>query len=51
VAARDDNADASATGPGPTRQSKTKEIPAWAHGPQDIPSGSREVLDKDKPAG
>jgi hypothetical protein len=51
VATRDDNADASKTEPGPTRQSKMKEIPAWAHAPQGIPTGSREVLDKDKPAG
>jgi hypothetical protein len=51
VAARDDNADASKTGPTPSRESKTKEIPAWAHAPQGIPTGSREVLDKDKPAG
>jgi hypothetical protein len=51
MALRDENADTSRSGPTPPRGSKMKDIPLWAQGPQGIPTGSREVLDKDKPAG
>ena len=48
---RDAMADCSRTGPPVTREDAMTDIPPWAHAPQPVPTGNRETLAKDRPAG
>lgn len=51
MATRDENTDASRTGPGPSRESKTTPIPDYFQHPEPVPNGNQQGNKKDRPAG